>query len=407
MQSRITPTALAVLLASTTAQAEVQFNGFLSVGAGILDTDEAQYLDYTDDVGFESDSVFGLQVNAPLADGFSITGQFVARGPEEYEAEIEWAFVAYEFSEHWTGRAGRLRAPFFMYSDSLEVGFTYPWVRPPTEVYRISFSAMDGVDITYSGQMGSWDSSVQAYYGAYHKDDLLGIGRGLSDIDLTNLMGIVGTVEKDAFLLRASYHQADFDSVSAGSTALLGALRGLPAALPAPVRAAGNAVADDLEIVDIGAQFYEIGVKYDPGDFFLIGEWTGLEFDRSLAQDTEGWFVSGGVRFGGKSTVYVSYADLSTDLKSGYSDPLKPFLPATAALVAVVDRTIAGGEADQSSWTLGYRYDLSDSVDVKFEYQSFDVMTSPTGSPSGQFHDVVPGWDGDAGLFTVALDAVF
>lgn len=55
---------------------------------------------------------------------------------------------------------GRLRIPFFYYSEFLEVGYAYNWVRLPSDIYNISFSSFDGIDFTQRFSIGSLDNSI-------------------------------------------------------------------------------------------------------------------------------------------------------------------------------------------------------------------------------------------------------
>ena len=50
----------------------------------------------------------------------------------------------------WSAKAGRQRLPRFRYSDFLEVGHAYPWLRPPHAVYTATFSNDDGLSAAYS-----------------------------------------------------------------------------------------------------------------------------------------------------------------------------------------------------------------------------------------------------------------
>ena len=74
---------------STHAMAEINFNGFLSVGGGLLvDDDEiASYEGFDGDWNTDPDTVFALQVSAAINDKVTATGQLIARGTDDYDIE--------------------------------------------------------------------------------------------------------------------------------------------------------------------------------------------------------------------------------------------------------------------------------------------------------------------------------
>jgi len=75
--------------------------------------------------------------------------------------------LSYEINDSTQINAGKLRIPFYRYSDFLDVGYAYPWARPPQTVYNLVFSTFDGLSIVNNHTIGDWDSTVQAVYGSY------------------------------------------------------------------------------------------------------------------------------------------------------------------------------------------------------------------------------------------------
>ena len=62
------------------AMAEIQWNGFLSVGGGMTFDDDEAFAGYDHDLSFAPDSILGLQASSDLGENLSVTGQLVARG---------------------------------------------------------------------------------------------------------------------------------------------------------------------------------------------------------------------------------------------------------------------------------------------------------------------------------------
>jgi hypothetical protein len=143
--------AAGIALAVSSAQAaEVRINGFASIVAGktfsegtdntsagsakgesTFQADQPTQGTYDSTLDFKPDTVYGLQFTADLGDKLSVTGQLTGAGGEDFETKVTWAYATYELNENWTVQAGRQRIPLFFYSDFLDVGYAYHWMRPP------------------------------------------------------------------------------------------------------------------------------------------------------------------------------------------------------------------------------------------------------------------------------------
>ncbi len=339
---------------------ELDFNGFISVGGGISSNDELNLdVDYGEDVSFDEDSILGIQTTAAINEKMSLTAQLVARGKDDYDLEAEWAFVSYEMNDETFGRAGRLRVPFFAYSESIDVGYSYHWIRPPSEVYRLPFSSIDGVDANYTTWLtDDWELSTQAYFGTY--SDEVDVFGEESELDLKNGTGLVFTANYDWLTLRSSVHFATVtvtnDSINTLNSALTGAGFG--------------SVADDIAVDENDVLFYEAAILADYEDYIFVAEWTMLDYDRSAIPDDTGWMISVGKRIG-EFTPHLTFAKEEDDGETGFSDPIPSGVsPALDALKGTVDALES--EALQESWIAGVRWDVMPSAALKFEAQYTD-----------------------------------
>ena len=55
--------------------------------------------------------------------------------PSNFKADVDWAYVSYELTPKLLVQAGHKRLPIYYYSDFMYVGYAYPWVRPPQDLY--------------------------------------------------------------------------------------------------------------------------------------------------------------------------------------------------------------------------------------------------------------------------------
>ncbi len=369
------PSLLALAVASPAMAGDLHINGFLSVGVSMLDKNDAEIADGDNQGGFKNDNVLGLQMQKQVNDSTTVTGQLVSRGTDDYQTEAAWAFLTYAANDDLDLRMGRLRVPFFQYSDFLEVGYAYNWVRPQEEVYRVPFSSIDGVDLTQRFSTGDIDGSVQFYYGRYQGD--FETSTESYDADFRNFTGLVLSANSGNFGARVSYHQAELIMDTSDPTSILG-----QASLGAALYAAGlgdASAADDFNFSGQTSTFYGAALTYDDGTYSAVAEWTALDHESSLLLDDQGWLIGVAGRFG-DFTPHLTYSSEADSFDSGNEGKIQELLPL---------------KDEQTSITLGLRYDYDTSTALKFEIQNNDEETAD-------------GADGDsATLYSVAVDLVF
>ena len=140
-------------------------------GGKTFDEDESYMVEpitggtYDHDMRFDPESVVGLQGQAILSDKLRATIQLVAKGYNDFNTEMEWAYASYALTDEFTVNAGRFRLPLFYYSDFLDVGFAYHWIRPPVEVYRIWTAALEGANVYYTGMWNDIQIESYIWYG--------------------------------------------------------------------------------------------------------------------------------------------------------------------------------------------------------------------------------------------------
>lgn len=362
----------AILASSQMAYAnDLNINGFMSVGAGVLTNKDVTSSGYDNDLSFNQDTTVALQVSKQVNDSTSATTQFVARGAEDYKTENAWAYVTYSMNDSTDLRIGRLRSPFFYYSDFLEVGYAYNWVRPPSEVYsRLDvFSSINGVDLTKSFSAGSVDGSVQVYYGRF-KDQFAPVAKSFT-IELKNFTGAVLNLNKGNWGTRLSYHQADLYMPDLKANPAGDPLERLVAG--ATGAGLGKKFSPDGDI----AKFYEAAVTYDNGSTSFITEWTALDHETELFLNDAAYLVSVAQRFD-DTTVHLTYTSDKDEKASGTVGALQN-----------------GLRGEENSIILGARFDYDAGTAFKVEAQYIDEKLRL-------------GKEGESSmLYSVAIDLVF
>ena len=153
-----------------------ELSGFATLGAVTTDRDDMWFTRYgvnypsssSSDPDFSPDSLLGLQASLRLLADNDVTLQALVMedGTNSYDPRVTLAFFRQTLAPGLSVRVGRVRAPFFMLSDSLYVNYSNPWVRPPVEVYGLNpFNDLDGIDFIYHARIGELDAEIHPYYG--------------------------------------------------------------------------------------------------------------------------------------------------------------------------------------------------------------------------------------------------
>ncbi|HAI60084.1 MAG TPA: hypothetical protein DCM32_09440, partial [Xanthomonadaceae bacterium] len=342
----------------------VQITGFGQVAAGTV-TDGSRFAGtgYDEDLSFREESLFAVQVRGDLNEHWSATAQIVARGAEDFDPEFAWAFVGWNGGNGWSAKFGRQRIPFYRYSDFLEVGFAFPWVRVPGAVYNLDFSNYDGVSVGYSFAAGDWFTSVQGLAGSLRRDVVFGSGLTAA----TELDGILGlaaeTTYADWLTLRASYFTADATLDIPGLAPLFSGLR---------ANGFGN-VASRLDFDADKANFWGLGAEVNHGNLLLIGEVIGVEATDTFLSDRSEWYVTGGYRFGNWLPT-VTYGRRDNDAKTDVIG-LLPAVAPLAPLRAGVTQVVLAEAIDDEFVSFGLRWDIANNIAVKGDYSMFTTNT--------------------------------
>lgn len=335
----------ALLSSSVFAADNIKFNGFASVVSGIDLKDEHADSDYSNET-FDNmpESRLALQMTAQLEDGVRFIGQAVARGDAEegFVSNYEWAYFDFNVGSGGKLKAGRVRVPFYKYSDYLDVGYAYHWIKPPEAQYAISFRNADGVGYSQNFQMGSMDSNVTALYGRYQ--GTLTIGGLPSSGEIRNLMGVRWSLNAGSNELYASYWQGDCIIPSA-------LLSGVAAAL-----APAGVAATDVEIDGDLCYFYGGGYKGTFGNFGLHAEAGTIDIEDSAYAQFAGGFIGGTYQMG-DYLLHLTY-EMTTLSEEEYD-------PAPSAMAST------GGEI--TNIILGVRKDIGYSSALKFEIHQYDT----------------------------------
>ncbi len=367
-----------VMLAPLAQAADVDISGFLSVGGGMVDDETSvSYDGYSEeDLTFDR-NLLGLQVTGQVNEKITATAQLIARSEKDYEVTAEWAYLTWQASDNGKVRAGRLRTPLYTYSDSLDVGYSYPWISAPNEVYYLPFNNVDGLDYYLTAALGSFDTSFQAYFGSFDSDFNFEDGTQ-GNASLRNQMGVATTFGKDWWNLRAAYHQVDLtvDIFNPLLTGLVGQVTASPFASLVP----------SIVVEDDKATFAQLGINIDTGLFVAAAEHVEFDVKDSLLAKNIRDYVMVGVRLG-DFLVHVTGSKADDEIAD-----LTSSIPQSAQTQPLIDGLNAATQArdvDREVLSLGARWDVASGTALKLQLDDVDDAA------------------GEQKVLSVALQAVF
>lgn len=372
----------------------ITLNGFLTAGATYSGTEVSpgggkvtQDGGITNHVGFSNDSRLGIQVSAKVNPKVDVTGQLLARGREEgYNLKADWAFMTYHVTDPLAIRAGKVKLTTFLISDYIEVGYAYPWIRPPQEVYSSNpISTINGVDMLWRVNFGDASFLLQPYYGASQGATALVPQEAISGVPA--LQCAPGVPPSDASCAwgpspAGTVFYADFSAdrmvgvnMSLGTdifTVRAGYLQTLVSAAAFGVR-------------EEEAKFSSVGGTLDWRNVVLYSEYFErlIRGNANLAfPNQKGFYTTVGYRIG-KFLPNVTYAKLDKNPETG--DMGQPLL--------------------QTSTTLGLRYELGTGAALKFEAQQIKPEVTGTTGSRGLLIGVPE--NNKATIYGIAVDVVF
>ena len=341
------------------AWSQWQVDGFASLAAGFT-LNEGRAADgsrakfdtesgvYDSDLSFRPDSILGLQASTDLDNQFGLTMQVTAEGDRDFDVEVRWAFLSYEIDDRWKILLGRQRLPVFFYSDSLEVGYSYHWVRPPTEL-NLPADILDGIQVFRTFHTDEWDTTIQTYYGSSE-----GNSEDIGKFKFDDGYGLVVSSGNEWLMWRLTYSKSEFSVVRPAHS--------------------GLARFDPVDSIYSGAALRLSWLKW-----FLVGELGHNELDDPVSVNSTGGYLSLGYQVR-QFTPHITLGRYRASLRNSAD--------------------IEGTKIQDQSLTLGLRWDFHPSAAFKVEYQTRADKSDPRIRFSrGDIRNT--------DLFSVSLDLVF
>lgn len=321
------------------ADDRLSISGFATLGAGKALSGVTQdyysfhcpcYIANYPDVGiYESswslkpDSRAGLQGSYKLSDDFSLTGQVTGHAGNDMKPTVDWAYASWNLSNAWTLQAGRKRLPLFGYSDFFQVGYAYPWIRPPGDLYGWQIVAYNGANLQYRGSVAGVAVATNVWVGTETDTD-------------NRMLGLVyyGDKVKETWKgIMGAYVELSFDWGSLRAVAMRNKVD----------RWVGGAV----NKAGVKQQFYGITFNVDKDDWVLRSEINRFERPDTPQDIYNVYFIGIGRRFGDWLPM-LTYSRFTEDFKD---DPTQ--------------------NEKHNTWSATLRWDFRSDMALKLQYDRF------------------------------------
>ncbi len=366
-------------------------SGFGRIVGGYLDTSDAAYLDYSDEIQFDSQSLAAIQADWQATDKFSVTTQLLAHSNSDTKSGIEWLYLTYQLNDNWQIRAGKQRTPFFHYSDVRNVGFAYHWINPPQQLYNgVLFPTYEGVNVNYRIGNEEIQASIEAYWGSFN--DEYEIADLIIKPDVTNLHGFIGRISRQNLQFTLAFHRGDIDVT-------LQELEDFRTIL----QSAGYSMSADSLSPEGKVEVLTAGLSYHNFDYFVEAEVMKLVGEPSAFPDMLSAYLTTGI-YSPPMTYHVTVATST----ASYPDPINEIPLGLAPELDYLSTTYES-IFDQfyrdslNSLAIGIRYDFNAHFAIKG-----DVSLLRGKDQKRAFFEVKnANFDNSATLYQVALEWVF
>ena len=373
------------------SDAALNVSGFGRIVAGYLDTSDAKYLDYSDEIKLDSQSLAALQIDWQAASKVSVTAQLLAHSNEANDSGVEWLYLTYQVNDNLQLRAGKQRTPFFHYSDVRNVGFAYHWINPPQQLYNgVLFPTYEGLNFNYRFGNENVQASVEAYWGSFN--DSYEIAETRIKPDVKDLHGIIGRLQRGNIRYTLAFHRGDIDVTLGELAAFREVLRG------ANYDVSADALSPQGEVEVLTA-----GVGYHSFDYFAEAEVLKLTGEPTAFPDMISAYVTTGI-YSPPMTYHLTLATSAVSYDKPFNEIPLGLAPDLDQLSTAYDSVFQRFQRDSlNSLAVGVRYDVNANIAVKG-----DISLLRGQGHQRSFFDVNnEQFDNAATLYQVAVEWVF
>lgn len=377
------------------AKDRINFTGFLSVGLSQFNKDSVNSYTYgqKQDLSLLPNSWVGFQVNTKLYESGELIVQLLGQGQQSsanndsFDIDTEWLYLKQDLGAGFNAQIGRIRFPAFADSEVQYIGNTYPWIRPPAEVYSVlPLSNIDGVSVNHQAFLGDWTIDSKALLWGEATVPSLG-----SSLTLENTRGLVVNAGLDALSLRFGVFKAK-ETININARAGDGLLTSNLSAT----------FGDELT-------YYTSGIRYDNSVVYASAEGVQIVSDKDILDENRNWNLTLGYYIG-DLLVYAGQSKTNVTNPSEMAANLRTVLAGNTVTVSNSPFPVPASflaarflNRHQNTYLVGAKYDISSKTSLKFQAQFLNDFENTQGNfgntGSTDFKDI---W-----IYDIAIQSVF
>lgn len=340
-----------------------------------------------DDFSFATHSKLGLQLDTQINDSLKTTFQGTAyqKKDDKIETDLDWAYLKYSPIDYINFKLGRMRVPFFIFSDSSNINYTNIWSHTPKEaiIAAIPFSSYNGFETEFLFNLQEHNMSLQAYTGK--GKDIMKSSFTDIEVELEEAYGISLTDYYGDLKLRTSYIQINNRF----------GIEKLEQLYETALMMGVNEITNySFEKFDV--DLFTLGFTYQINNIFLASEYTLLDLNNDFLNNLSGWYITSGYQLN-KLMPYITYGNSKQKISNSTTTLPAPFADA-------FDTMIKEFNFSQESLSFGLRYDIYKNIALKtqvdrifYDEDKRTIYTRDGNEPQKGHLDV----------FSITLDFVF
>lgn len=371
--------------------ADINFNGYGSVRAGLVLDDEhmPQSHSYDDEISFKEESLFALQAQSQFNEDWSATIVLQARGDNDFDVEARWAYLNYQVTSDTTLTFGRFALPYFRHSDTQDIGYSHNYSRMPKSIYEgQEFDIIEGIRVVHTRFVGDGDLTFKGSYGAFSGSAATSLGEVDTDIDNILQASLEYNYEWFSAFVGVVSAEVNLDINDQLDGQLMMSLPGYTVNNGVAYNPANIAVyqMEDMYVDEDSSFYWSTGFTIDHLNWIFNAEYAAYDVDDSFFEESQAYFMSLGYRYD-RIVASLVYQKSKFDFSYEHANSQDPFMNGYAN--AVSNAFFKPSENDAQG--IHIRYDASSGIAYKFEYT--------------YVHDELP--DESAGVVTLGVDFVF
>lgn len=392
-----------------TTETSIKFSGFGTLGATYNTSRQFDYLrDLLQTKGVGSshrldlgvDSLLGLQLSGNINDYLDATVQTVMRrGETNFRPDLNWGFIHYFPNDNLDLRLGRLGFDVYPLADSRNVAYSYTWVRPPVEYFGgLIVSYIDGADAVYKYAVGSNLAKIKLFTGEANERLLAQAPDIYFSLKGAKIWGGHLEFQSKNWLARLGYTHLRFNQNFSNIQSLIDALN---TPLFTQISPSAPVLADKLSFKNKEIHYLSAGLVYDRGPLqaqLMLSQLRSqtLGFNSNVAA-----FFTLAYRMKDWTPYFTLAKTRPLDSKNVITGLPSGVHPSVDQVEAAVQTFLKSTINEQSSSSIGIRYNLNQTSDIKIQIDKIHNQERLI------VRGAQPNWNGKATIITCSYNFIF